>query len=41
MLERWLEVDADASYSKLIDALREYNLDNAVKLVIDKIERYH
>ena len=41
MLERWVEVDADASYSKLIDALREYNLDNAIKLVIDKIERYN
>ena len=32
MLERWVEVDADASYSKLIDTLCEYNLDKAIKL---------
>ena len=41
MLERWVEVDVNASYSKLIDALQEYYLDNVVKQVIDKIEHYN
>ena len=41
MLERWVEVDVNASYSKLIDALQEYYLDNVVKQVIDKIECYN
>ena len=38
MLKRWVEVDAGASHSKLIYALCEYNLDNVVKPVMDKIE---
>ena len=41
MLERWLEVDANASYSKLINALFEYNLGNTIKLIIDRIECYN
>ena len=39
MLKRWVEVDANASYSKLIEALHVYNLDNAVKQIIDEIKR--
>ena len=37
MLKRWLEMDVNASYSKLIDALREHNLDSAVKKIMDKL----
>ena len=33
MLERWVEVDTDASYSKLIDIPREYNLDKMYKKI--------
>lgn len=33
MLKRWVEVDANASYSKLIGALHEYNLDNAIEQI--------
>ena len=33
MLKRWVEVDVNASYSKLIDALHEYNLDNAIEQI--------
>ena len=40
MLKRWVETDADASYSKLIDALRVYNLNNAAKMVMDVIEKF-
>ena len=39
MLNRWVEVDANASYSKLINALREYDLNNAVEKIKDDIER--
>ena len=39
MLSRWVEVDVDASYSKLIDALHMYDLSNAVKKIMDDIER--
>ena len=39
MLKRWVEVDANASYSKLIDALRVYDLTNAVKKIMDDVER--
>ena len=38
MLKRWVETDADASYSKLIDALHEYDLNDAAKKIMDKIE---
>ena len=39
MLKRWREVDADASYSKLIDALNVYNLDTAVQQVMNEIQK--
>ena len=38
ILKRWVETDANASYSKLIDALHEYDLNDAAKKIMDKIE---
>ena len=40
MLKRWMETDANACYSKLINALRVYNLEDAAEMIMDKIEGY-
>ena len=37
MLTRWVETDANASYSKLIDALNVYDLNIAIEKVIGSI----
>ena len=37
MLKRWVDTDVNASYSKLINALREYKLDTAVKKIMDSL----
>ena len=37
MLKRWVETDANASYSKLIDALSVYELNIAIEKVVDSI----
>ena len=37
MLFKWLETDNNASYSKLIDALQEFNLTNAAEKIKDKV----
>ena len=37
MLARWLEVDVNASYSKLIDALSVYNLNRAIKEIKEQV----
>ena len=34
MLKRWVEVDVNASYSKLINALHTYNLVSAAKEIM-------
>ena len=39
MLKRWVDVDANASYSKLIDALHVYDLSNAAKKIMDDVEK--
>ena len=40
MLKRWMETDTNACYSKLINALRVYNLEDAAEMIMDKIEGY-
>ena len=37
MLIKWLETDTSASYSKLIDALHEYDLPRAAEQIKDKV----
>ena len=37
MLFKWLETDSNPSYSKLIDALKEFNLTNAAEKIKDKV----
>ena len=37
MLIKWLETDTSASYSKLIDALYEYDLPSAAEKIKDKV----
>ena len=39
MLKRWVEVDANASYSRLIDALHVYDLSNAAEKIMDDVKR--
>ena len=37
MLTRWVEIDANAGYSKLINALSEYDLNIAVEKIINSV----
>ena len=37
MLFKWLETDSDASYSKLIDALQEFNLTYAAEKIKNQV----
>ena len=37
MLIKWLETDTTATYSKLIDALCEHNLDAVAEQIKDKV----
>ena len=37
MLEKWLEFDVSATYSKLIDALNEHELHNVAEKIMDKV----
>ena len=37
MLEKWVEVDVNASYRKLINALHRHNLNDAAERVKDEV----